>query len=132
MSSIANITVKKNDGTTDVVYTAYEGKSGDNPARWKAPALGATPNTAPEVRCSSRQIPKSEKSKVVMTFVYPYSVVNSTTGVTTVENRELGRMEFNGDMSIPQGVRDEAASQFCNLVGSATFKTILKELGAPV
>lgn len=130
MPGITNITVKKNDGTTDVIYTAIEGRSGDNPARWKAPALGATPVTQPELRVGSRLVPGSGKGKVIATFMYPYSVVDSTTGVTTVRSKELFRLEFTGDMEIPQAVRDEGVSQGMNLLGSAHFKQQLKELSA--
>jgi len=130
MSTIANITVKKNDGSTDVIYTALEGRSGENPARWKAPALGATPNTAPELRIGSRQVGNADKSKVVATFVFPYSVVNSTTGVTSVEDREMFRLEYTGSNAIPSAVRDEAVSQGMNLLASASVKTMLKELAA--
>lgn len=130
MSTISNITVKKNDGTTDVIYTAIEGKSGDNPARWKAPALGATPVTQPELRVGSKVVPNSGKGKVIATFALPYSVVNSTTGVTSVVSKELFRLEYTGDNEIPSAVRDEGVSQGMNLLASASFKTMLKELSA--
>lgn len=130
MAAISNIVVKKNDNATDVTYTAIEGRSGDNPARWKAPALGATPATQPEVRVVSRLVPGTEKGKVVLTFMYPYSTLDTTTGVTTVRSKEMGRFEYTGDNEIPQSVRDEAASQVCHLIGSAAFKTMLKELAA--
>lgn len=130
MAAISNIVVKKNDNATDVTYSAIEGRSGDNPARWKAPALGATPVTQPELRIGSRLVPGSERGKVVATFMYPYSVVDSTTGVTTVRSKELFRLEYTGDMEIPQAVRDEGVSQGMNLLGSAHFKQQLKELSA--
>lgn len=130
MSTIANITVKKNDGTTDVIYGALEGRSGDNPARWKAPALGATPATQPEFRVASKPVLNSAKAKVVATFVLPYSVINSTTGVTSVVDRELFRLEYTGSFDIPSAVRDEAVSQGMNLLASTSFKTMLKELMA--
>lgn len=130
MSTIANITVKKNDGTTDVIYTALEGRSGDNPARWKAPALGATPVTQPELRVNHKSVNGSDKARVTATYSLPYTVVNSTTGVTSVQSRELFRLEYTGDAAIPQSVRDEAVSQGMNLLSSAAFKTMLKELSA--
>lgn len=129
MSTAASITVKKNDGTTDVIYGVLEGRSGDNPARWKAPALGASATTQPEFRVSSKVLPAG-RGKVIATFAYPYHVVNSTTGVTTVENREMLRFEYTGDLAIPQATRDEACSQGTNLLNSALFKTMLKELMA--
>lgn len=132
MSTAANITVKKNDGTTDVIYGVLEGRSGDNPARWMAPALGATPATQPELRVGSRQVNGTEKGKVIATFMYPYSVVNTTTGVTSIQSKEMLRLEYTGDREIPQAVRDEAVSQGMNLLASASFKTQLKELAAAV
>lgn len=131
MSTIASITVKKNDGTTDVVYTAIEGRSGNNPARYRAPALGATAATQPELRIGST-VPNAGKGKprVTGTFHYPYSVVNSTTGVTTVVDREFFRIEHTGSPDVPQAVIDEAVSQFFNLLGSTAVKTQFKERSA--
>lgn len=132
MSTAASITVKKNDGTTDVIYGLLNGRSGDNPARWQAPALGATAATKPELRVMQKTVGgQPDKAKLIGTFMYPYSVVNTTTGVTSVVNREMGKFEYTGDTTIPQAARDEAASQFCNLVYAA-FKEWCKELGAPV
>lgn len=132
MSTAVNITVKKNDGTTDVTYTVLEGRSGDNPARWKAPALGATPVTQPELRVASKVMSgrDASKKKVIATFHFPYSIVNSTTGVTSVQSHEAFRVEYTGDEQIPQAIRNEAASQGMNLLASAEFKTMLKELAA--
>lgn len=131
MSTAANITVFKNDGTTSVVYGVLEGRSGDNPARWKAPAIGATPVTQPELRVGQKSVGgQPDKGKVIATFSYPYPVVNSTTGVTTVERREMLRLEYTGDNNIPQASRDEAVSQGMNLLASSAVKTMLKELAA--
>jgi len=129
MSTAASITVKKNDGTTDVIYCVLEGRSGDNPAVWKAPALGATAATQPELRVGSKS-GNTDIKKVIATFMYPYSVVNSTTGVTSVVKREMFRLEWTGSSEIPQSVRVEACSQGMNLLASAAFKTMLKELAA--
>lgn len=130
MSTAANITVKKNDGTTDVVYGVLSGASGTNPAIWKAPATGATQNTQPELRITSKQVPRTDTSKVIATFMYPYAVVNSTTGVTSIQYREMGRCEISGSTGVPQATHDEFCSQFVNLLASTAVKTQLKELAA--
>lgn len=131
MSTIANITVKKNDGTTDVVYSAIEGRSGTNPARWRAPALGATAATQPELRVNSvTPLDGKGRSRVIATYSYPYSVVNSTTGVTSVIDREFFRLEHSGSADVPQASIDEAVSQFFNLLNSTLGKTQFKERSA--
>jgi hypothetical protein len=84
----------------------------------------------PELRVVSKAVPGTDKLKVVATFAYPYSVVNSTTGVTTVVDREIFRIEYTGSNAIPQTTRDEAVSQGMNLLASSSFKTMLKELAA--
>lgn len=43
MPTLANITIKKADGTTDVVYTAIAGAAGDNtPAMFRNETIGTT------------------------------------------------------------------------------------------
>lgn len=130
MSTAVSITVKKNDGLTDVIYGVLEGRSGDNPARWKAPSLGSTSVTQPEFRVSQKTPNGLDKGKVIATFSFPYHVVNTTTGVTTIQSRELFRLEYTGDHSIPQAIRDEGVSQGMNLLATAAFKLMLKELSA--
>lgn len=126
MPSLSNLTVKKNDGTTDITYTGAQRASGDMPATFYAPALGATNATRPELRIKAHSS-NAGQSKVVGTYMYPYHVTNSTTGVTSIQKRLMFRFEGNVDFEVPQATIDEAASQFANLVAHATMKAALKE-----
>lgn len=128
MTTIANVTVKKNDGVTDVTFTAQQGASGDNPAQWFAPALGATGATRPEVRfITKRSASRPSQSRVIGTMMMPYAVVNTTTGVTSVEKRLIGRVEVPFDADIPSTVQDEFVSQLVNFCASAHAKAQFKE-----
>ncbi len=128
MPAISNMTVKKNDGTTDVTYTYSMGASGDVPATWFAPALGANASTRPELRFTSKAIPgKPYQRKVVGTFMYPYHVLNTTTGITSVEKKAILRVEGTTDFDIPQSSLDEWASQGLNLFAHALVKSSFKE-----
>jgi hypothetical protein len=127
MPSIANFTIKKNDGTTDVIYTGSVGSSGLNPAVWFAPALGATAETRPEYRVHSKQIGNGGKRRVIGTYMYPYHVLNSTTGLTTVERRLMGRFEADFDPSVPSTSINEFASQFANAIAHSMTKDMMKE-----
>jgi len=123
MTAVANVTVKKYDGTTDVIYSAQQGARGDSPAQWYAPALGATNSTRPEARAVNKRVPgRPNMTKIVGTFMYPYSVVNTTTGITTVEKRLVGRIEVPFDSDIPATVQQEFAHQFCNWIASSHAK----------
>lgn len=128
MAVATSVTIKKNDGTTDITYTVQNGARADSPAQWFAPALGATSSTKPEFRAVTKRVPgRPNMTKVVGTLMYPYSVVNTTTGITTVERRLVGKIELPFDSDIPASVQDEFASQFTNFCASSHFKTMGKE-----
>jgi hypothetical protein len=125
--NISNITVKKNDGTTDIVYTAATGMSGDTPALWYAPALGATAATRPDFRAWSKRVGNSNRSVVKASFAMPYHTVNSTTGVTSVERKLFGKFEMTTDFDCPQTLIDEAVAQFTGLLASTHVRAQVKE-----
>lgn len=131
MPALANIVVKKDDGTTDVTYTGTAPASGANPATFFAPALGATAETRPEFRITSKAIGQKGLRKVVGTLMYPFHTLNSTTGQTTVVTREIMRVESPFDPSVPTTTMNEAISQAMNLFASSLFKASAKEGNAP-
>lgn len=131
MPALANITVKKNDGTTDVVYTATQPATGDQPAVFFAPALGATLTTRPELRIAHRAALAGKMKKVTGTVMMPYSVVNTTTGLTSVENRVMFKCEGTMPQDTPSAIIDEGVAQAVNLFASALFKSSCKEGFAP-
>lgn len=126
MPTQANITVKKNDGVTDVTYTALQPSSGDNvQAIWKSLTVGTAQAHQPELRCSARQI-QGGKREIRMTYVYPSLSTNSSTGVTSVIYKEAGAYTFVLDPQAPSVDVNEAVAQFANLVASAHAKAIVQ------
>ena len=53
MTQQTNITVKKFDGVTDIVYSAVLPAAGGNAAVWRAPTLGTAMAHQPELRIKS-------------------------------------------------------------------------------
>lgn len=131
MPSLANMTVKKNDGTTDITYAAVQPATGESPAVFLAPSVGATADTRPELRIKAVRDARGTVARITGTYMYPYSVQNTTTGVTTIEKRIMGRFEFMVPQGIPTSSTDEAVSQGCNLVAHTLFKSCAKEGFAP-
>lgn len=124
MPSQANITVKKNDNTTDITYTAVQPSSGDGvQAIWKSQSVGTAPVHQPELRCSSRAT-SNTKRKVRWTYVYPEIQTNSTTGATSVAYKELCSAEFEQDTASASLNINEAVAQFAHLLASAHVKAI--------
>lgn len=130
MPSMASITVKKNDGTTDIVYDVLSPSAGDGTwAKWRQD----TGNTAP-FSCRPMLLHRVTESgkgirRVDLMYEYPYSYTDTTTSQVVLSPL---RVTFkNGVWTVPQGLPSatilEAASQFSNLCGHATIKGALKD-----
>lgn len=130
MPQIGNITVKKNDGVTDVVYTAVVPSAGDkSPAIFKSNSVGTSANARPEFRVSSLANRQRTTRVVEGNLVYPTTVTEN--GVTSVAHRTLVQVR----VTVPQGAPDtdiaEAVSQGVNLLGSVLMRDTFKSGYAP-
>lgn len=126
MPSQANITVKKNDGTTDITYTAVQPSSGDGvQAIWKSQTVGSAPVHQPELRVSARS-QQGGKREIRATYVYPEISTNTTTGLTSVAFKEAGSFSFVIDTASASVSINEAVAQFVNLLASAHAKAIIQ------
>lgn len=126
MPNLANITVKKFDNVTDILYTGVNPAGGqDAPAILRSQSVGTATAHRPEIRVSVKNA--GARDRVVATFKYPQIATNSTNGVTTVIQTVDGKLEFSVDKGTDQTVVNEAASQFVNLASSLLFKQVLAD-----
>jgi hypothetical protein len=130
MPQIADITVKKTDGTTNVVYNGVVPSAGDkSPAVFKALAAGTSGVARPELRISSAPNKARTTRALDATFVYP--TVNTLNGVTTAVHKTL----INIRVTVPEGAPDvdvaEAIDQGLNLLGSTLIRSSMKSGYAP-
>lgn len=127
MASAANITVKKNDGTTDIVYTTLVPASGDNsPAIWKATTVGSAPAHQPELRLTSREAAAGQKRALRSTYVYPQIATDSTTSITSVVDRASAATDWSFPKGMSQTDINEFVSQYANLLVSTLVKDCVK------
>lgn len=132
MPNMANITVKKNDGTTDQVYTAMTPSGGDGvPAVWRAANIGSAPAHQPELRMTTREASKGAKRAVRGTYVFPVIATNSTTGITSVVDRIMISYDATVSKAAPNDAINEAVAQGNNLFASALFKQSAQQGFAP-
>lgn len=126
MPQLADITVKKFDNTTNIVFTGVNPAGGtDSPAILRSNTVGTAISHRPELRVSVKNA--GPKDRVVGTFKYPQIATNSTTGVTAVVGTVDGKFEFSVDKSIDQTVVNEASAQFAHLIASSLLKTTMAE-----
>lgn len=126
MPTMASITVKKADGSTDVVYDALSGSGGDgSPAVWRQDT-GAAAGLPVGLRnvlklWTTWNGPKTAR-QAKYNFVAPYAVQDSTTTLYSAKDR----VQFDGIMTIPQGIPsaeiNEAIYQGCNLLAATLIK----------
>lgn len=132
MSSMANITVKKADGTTNVVYVAASPSSGDKtPAVWTQNAYSGVAGFRPRFEILSQDNSGGSMRQIRWKFIYPVTYVDSTTGLTKL----LKYVESNGSIYLPKELATtdwkEAAAQLGNLLASAAIVTVSEEGFAP-
>jgi hypothetical protein len=132
MPSMADITVKKNDGTTNIVYTAVVASGGDkSPAVWRSNTVGTAAAHHPELRMESRANGTGTARRVDLHFSYP-SLLTGTDGRITIGDRGV----FDCSLVVPQGMVDadlnEYVSQGLNLLASTLVNSSVKAGFAPV
>lgn len=135
MPTMANITVKKYDGTTDVVHTMVQPAGGPGvPAIWKNQTVGTSVGQQPELRCSSKESKSAgiTFSDVRMSYKYPRSVSNPTTGDITTSEGFAATVSVRASQVLATADLNEAAAQFGNLCASALIKAVMQAGRAPI
>lgn len=128
MPNQANITVKKNDGTTDVVYTGVSPAAGDgSPAVWRNNTVGTAGAHKPEFRLTFKQGGDGKSRTARATYVYPEIATNTTTGIVSITEKSSFSVDFRLSQNMAQATVDECVSQFVNLLSSALIKQCFKD-----
>lgn len=132
MPSMANITVKAANGTTDVVYTAMAPSSGDGVAAvWRNEAAGAATAFKPSFSLVSKFNGNKTARRLNATYYMPQTATDSTTGLTRVVNSIPITFSCALPIEVPQTNIDEAVHQLTNLLSSTLVRDALKAGYAP-
>lgn len=126
MPTMASLTVKKADNTTDVVYDAISASGGDSsPAVWRQDT-GAAATLPTGLRAVFKFLTQWNSPKTArqakFNFVRPYYVLNSTTSEYSSKDRVVIDGVITLPQNIPQGELNEAVYQACNLLAHALIK----------
>lgn len=130
MPSMANITVKKADETTNITYDALTAAGGDgSKAVWRQDtgAVAGLPvghRAVLEMR-SVDNGPRSAR-RVEMVYKRPYSIQNSATTRYESNDTVVGSVSVTLPKEIPASEIAEAVHQMCNLIASTLVKDSLK------
>jgi hypothetical protein len=132
MPSMADIVVKKADGTTNITFTALTPSSGDKvPAQWRSESAGAAPGLRPTFEMQTQWNGPRTARRVNIQGQYPFTVTDSTTTVTTVKARIPFQATWTLPVEIPDTVIAEATAQLTNLMASVLAQSSIKIGYAP-
>lgn len=134
MPSMASITVKKSDGTTDIVFDAVTGSGGDSsPAVWRQDT-GAVAGLPVGLRSSFKLTSKWNGPKTArqlsFEFSMPYAVQDSTTTLYAAKDKVV----MTGVVTMPQaipGANLNEVAQGLNLLAATLVKSAVQAGYAP-
>lgn len=130
MAAIANITIKKADGTTDVVYSALTGAPGDGtPAKWRNEdvtlPIGQRANLTAITKANGRENARQVQIRVRRPVVRSVNSVPTLIGTIPFEiNATLGEQYTQAEI-------DEAVAQALNFAAVAAIRDVFKTGYAP-
>lgn len=131
MPNMAAITIKKNDGTTDQIWTNIQASGGDkSPAIWRNQSVGIAPAFMPQMKMTSRSNGDGSVRRIEGSIDWKQSATGSD-NITRKVN--VGLFQFT--IVVPQGMPtadlNEFASQSSNLIGATLMKQCIKDGFAP-
>lgn len=131
MPALANIVVKKYDGTTDVTYTATAASAGDkSPAVWRNDSVGTALGHRPEFRLTTRSNGIGSARRADFSYSWP-SLATGSDGKINI----IGRVNLSGSVIVPQDILltdvNEACYQGCNLLAATLIKQSIRDGFAP-
>lgn len=122
MPSMANITVKKSDGTTDVVYTSATPSAGDkSPAVWKNDTVGTVLAARPTFTLMSMDNGTKRARRLRTTFLWPKTRLDAAGNVTV-----SGGASSESSHLIPQDMTTAEIAEFCDQYAGLLFSTLIR------
>lgn len=125
MTALVNLTVKKFDGTTDIVWTGMVAGQGDKvPSVHRSLTVGSATGHRPECRVAARANGDNTARVMDIAYSYPSTAVGSDGKINVV-----WRMNSQTRLLVPLGMPDvdaqEAVFQFGNILGHLNFKQMM-------
>lgn len=132
MPNLGNITIKKADGTTDVLFTGISPSAGDKtPAIFRSNSVGSNVLARPELRVTTQNNGTNTARRVKIDFSYPQVTDNMVQGTRTV----AGRANFSLTGIVPVAMDDEIVAEACtqviNLLASPLIRDVVLSGYAP-
>jgi hypothetical protein len=132
MPSAANITVKKNDGTTDIVWSLVNPAGADGQAAtWRSDTIVAPMAGRPTMTFKSRNNGRGNARRCDLEVVFPQVYTETTTSLVKTANKAIATLSFLVPMGMDTTQLNEAVAQAMNLFASSLIKQSVQSGYAP-
>lgn len=135
MAAIANLTVKKADGVTDIVYDGIVGAGGDNsPAMWRqdtGAAVGLPTGLRASLKLGTRWNKQKSARLAEFEYSYPYALQDSTTTRYSSTDKVMVKGVVTVPQAIPAATQNEGVYQCMHALGVALMKSAMASGYAP-
>lgn len=130
MPTMANITVKKADGTTDITWTANVASAGDAiSARWTSDTAALVRGHRPTFEMRSQfNGPRTARR---VTSVVKMPLIRAISGVDTKVGDQIVELTYLQPVDVTDSEAAEAAAQSVNLFKSVLIQASLNSAYAP-
>lgn len=130
MPQMADIVVKKADGTTDLTYVAQAPSSGDKTsAIWDPSTLGTARGFRPEFRVNASS--NTGKTVRFVDGILYFPDVQTVGGSDVVANRNSFSFKLTVAENTPDATVEELVAQATNLLSSTLIRATLNSRFAP-
>lgn len=125
MATIADIIVKKADGTTNITYTAIAGSAGDkSPAMWRSDTSATMRSNRDVVSLTCQDNGPKTARRVSAKAVMPVARVVNT--VETVTDKIIGDISIVVPNALTDAEINEKVEQLLNMFACPVFRTAFK------
>lgn len=124
MPTFANMTIKKADGTTDVVYTGVQPAAGDRSnAVWENQTIGSARAHRPTLRVKSQSNQANTARRVNVSFDWPQTSTGSDGRVYVTD-----RASHKGDTVVPTNMATTTVAEFAAQMGNLYAHALMKSM----
>lgn len=122
MAAIASITVKKADGTTNIVWASVTGAAGNSSALWRSTTATGTVGQQPALSVSARSNQAGTVRRIDGKVSFPSVYTETTTSLTKVRSTMI--LQFTA--SVPQDVAATDLSEFAAQATNLLVDTMVR------
>ncbi len=122
MTAIASITVKKADGTTNIVWSAINGAAANSPAFWRSDTAIGTLGQRPTLQLSGKWNGAGTVRRLDGKITFPSVYTDTNSSLTKIRST----MDMTFSVAVPQDVNSTDLAEFAAQATNLLVDTMIR------